>query len=185
MTAPGDTAILMTLLVAFTAATGYAAGRIHQWYRMGRDRDEAFRDGYDTATRSVFNLAARVVNPRRDRVAVQASARVVDSTASVVSSPADPVAPATPPSGTLSWGTLSSGTLSSGIVSPGAVSSGKQPAGRHTVPDELVQGPTHRLPADRVARARVRGAASPTEAAGAPTMTEASSRTAVPKPRSS
>src|SRR3954471_22476114 len=87
MTAPGNSTVLLTLLAAFIACTGYAGGRLHQWYRMGRDRDEAFRDGYDTATRSVFSLAARVISPRRaDRAAIRASAGVVLPAESVVSS---------------------------------------------------------------------------------------------------
>jgi hypothetical protein len=87
MTAPGNSSLLLTLLAALIASTGYAGGRIHQWYRMGRDRDEAFRDGYDTATRSVFSLAARVISPRRaDRAAIRASAGVVLPAESVVSS---------------------------------------------------------------------------------------------------
>ncbi|WP_125808967.1 hypothetical protein [Actinoplanes sp. ATCC 53533] len=65
MTAPGNDALLITALAAFTACLGYAAGRLHQWYRTVLDRDEAYRDGYDTATRSVFSLAARLIGPRR------------------------------------------------------------------------------------------------------------------------
>jgi hypothetical protein len=64
MTAPGNSAVLFVLLAAFLACTGYAAGRLHQWYRTGQDRDEAYRDGYDTATRSVFSMAARIIGPR-------------------------------------------------------------------------------------------------------------------------
>jgi len=79
MTAPGNSTLLLTLLAALIASTGYAGGRIHQWYRMGRDRDEAFRDGYDTATRSVFSLAARVISPRRaDRAAIRVAGSVVN-----------------------------------------------------------------------------------------------------------
>jgi hypothetical protein len=163
MTAPGDTTLLMTLLAVFTACTGYAAGRLHQWYRMGHDRDEAFRDGYDTATRSVFSMAARVINPRRDRAAISASARV-DWTVSA-GPPAVPVTPAAP-------------------VPPDAAV-GAQPGGRHTVPDELVQAPTYRLAPDRVARARVRGAAASGGTGEAPAVAQAASRVTVPKPRSS
>lgn len=77
MAAPGNSTVLLTLLAAFVACTGYAGGRLHQWYRMGRDRDDAYRDGYDTATRSVFSMAARVISPRRaDRAAIRASAAV-------------------------------------------------------------------------------------------------------------
>jgi hypothetical protein len=45
MTAPGNSVVLFVLLAAFLACTGYAAGRLHQWYRMGLERDEAYRDG--------------------------------------------------------------------------------------------------------------------------------------------
>ena len=51
-------------------------------------------------------------------------------------------------------------------------------AGRHTVPDELVQAETYRLPPDRVFRARVRDAA--------PLPQEPTTRLpSVPKPRQS
>lgn len=69
-------ATLLTVLAVIIACTGYAAGRLHQWYREGVDRDEAYREGYDTATRSTFSLAARLIGPRRDRSGVRASAVV-------------------------------------------------------------------------------------------------------------
>src|SRR4051812_8956335 len=65
MTAPGDSVLLLILLAIFLACCGYAAGRLHQRYQTWSDREEAYRDGYDMATRSVFSLAARVVGPRR------------------------------------------------------------------------------------------------------------------------
>jgi hypothetical protein len=78
MTAPGNSAVLFVLLAAFLTCTGYAAGRLHQWYRIGQERDEAYRDGYDTATRSVFSMAARIIGPRRTErgAAIRASAAV-------------------------------------------------------------------------------------------------------------
>jgi hypothetical protein len=76
MNVPGNSTLLLTLLAVFVACTGYAAGRLHQRYRTDRDREEAYRQGYDTATRSVFSLAARVIGPRREQVAVRASASV-------------------------------------------------------------------------------------------------------------
>ena len=75
MTAPGNTTVLVVLLAAFVACSGYAAGRLHQRLRMGRDRDEAYREGYDTATRNVFSLAARIIVPRRS-AAIRGSAKV-------------------------------------------------------------------------------------------------------------
>lgn len=86
MTAPGNDAVLITLLATLTAGLGYVAGRLHQWYRTVLDRDEAYRDGYDTATRSVFGMAARMIRPGRG----------VRGTA-VVSPPAAAAAPLAPP----------------------------------------------------------------------------------------
>lgn len=77
MTAPGDDVLTLLLLALFLVSTGYAAGRLHQWYRMGTDRDEAYRDGYDTATRSVFSMAVRLIGPRRP---VRATATVIPGT---------------------------------------------------------------------------------------------------------
>jgi hypothetical protein len=129
MTAPGNDVLLTVLLVALTASTGYAAGRIHQWYRTALERDQAYRDGYDTATRSLFSLAARIVRPRRsDKPAVRGTATVT----SILEAPSN----AGPPNAGPSAGTP---------VGPG----------RHTAPDELVSGPTYRLAPDRVARAKV------------------------------
>jgi hypothetical protein len=86
--------VLFILLAVFVACTGYAAGRVHQWYRTGVDRDDAYRDGYDTATRSVFSLAARVIGPRRgEKAAIRASASVrtiPGSSADVVAASVDP-----------------------------------------------------------------------------------------------
>ncbi len=74
MTTPGSLALILPLVALVVAVTGYAGGRLHQKWRAGRDRDEAYREGYDTATRSVFTLAARVIGPRR--AAVRGSAEV-------------------------------------------------------------------------------------------------------------
>jgi hypothetical protein len=76
MTAPGNATLLLTILAVFLGCTGYAAGRLHQWYRTGLDRDEAYRDGYDTGTRSTFSMAARIIGPRRDKTGIRASASV-------------------------------------------------------------------------------------------------------------
>jgi hypothetical protein len=98
MTAPGNSVVLILLLAAFLACTGYAGGRLHQWYRMGQERDEAYRDGYDTATRSVFSLAARIISPRRtDRSAIRASAAVVIPASAVVETATSPLPPTAPP----------------------------------------------------------------------------------------
>jgi hypothetical protein len=162
MTAPGNSAVLFILLAAFLACTGYAAGRLHQWYRTGQDRDEAYRDGYDTATRSVFSMAARIIGPRRaERPAVRASAPVRASEPTGVageSAAASDDASCSP--------AVSSRRTSEEMRVLRAPST--RP-GRHTVPEELVHAPTYRLAPDRVARAKVRESPLPE----------------VPKPRSS
>ncbi|BCJ55162.1 hypothetical protein Asp14428_66370 [Actinoplanes sp. NBRC 14428] len=185
MTAPGHDALLITLLAAFTACTGYAAGRLHQWYRTGLDRDEAYRDGYDTATRSVFSMAARLIGPRRAVRGTAAVTSAVITTAPVPggpgvlagsvsengillqapTSPADPApapfadaAPAPFADPAPEPAPPSRARLAPGAAAEPSVAASSR-GGRHLVPDELVQGPTYRLPPDRVARAKVRGAA--------------------------
>lgn len=37
----------------------YVAGRVHQFFKQTNEREQAFRDGYNTATRSLFALATR------------------------------------------------------------------------------------------------------------------------------
>src|SRR5689334_6525860 len=59
MTVPGNSIIQALFALAFVIASGYAAGRIHQWYKQGLDRDEAYRNGYDQASNSMFDMAIR------------------------------------------------------------------------------------------------------------------------------
>ncbi len=159
MTASGNSAVLFILLAAFLAATGYAAGRLHQWYQTGPERDEAYRDGYDTAARSTFSMAARIIGPRRtERAPIRASAPVRAAPASEVNPCSPDVSSRRAPEDARII------TFPSG--SPG----------RHTVPDELVQATTHRLHPDRVVRVRNPVPDDPVD--GPP-------RGSVPKPRSS
>jgi hypothetical protein len=53
--------LLITFLVILAVSAGYAAGRLHQWYRTALERDRAWRDGYDLASGSMFKTAARVM----------------------------------------------------------------------------------------------------------------------------
>jgi hypothetical protein len=57
MTAPGDSIIVVLLALVLVVASAYAAGRIHQWYRNGVHRDRAYREGYDKASHSLFDMA--------------------------------------------------------------------------------------------------------------------------------
>jgi hypothetical protein len=59
MIAPGNSLIQMLFAVAFVIASGYAMGRIHQWYRDGAARDEAYRSGYDRASDCMLDMALR------------------------------------------------------------------------------------------------------------------------------
>lgn len=60
MSAPGNTIISTGLGVLMLIILCYVGGRLHQWYRHTLDREDAYRDGYNTATKSLFHLATRV-----------------------------------------------------------------------------------------------------------------------------
>ncbi len=59
MNAPENDILQTFFVLIFALCTSYAAGRLHQWYRHAHERDEAWRTGYDSATRSLFHLASR------------------------------------------------------------------------------------------------------------------------------
>jgi hypothetical protein len=59
MIAPGNGLIQTIFAVAFLVASGYALGRIHQWYRDSARRELAYRQGYDLASDSMFDMAIR------------------------------------------------------------------------------------------------------------------------------
>jgi hypothetical protein len=101
MTAPGDSVLLLILFAVFLTCCGYAAGRAHQRFLTSQDREDAYRDGYETGTRSVFSTAVRMLGPRRP---VRASAPVAPPEEPVrppeepVRPPEEPVElPVTPP----------------------------------------------------------------------------------------
>src|SRR5215213_9092922 len=50
MIAPGNNLTQLVLALGFVIASGYAAGRIHQWYKQGLERESAFRLGYNWAS---------------------------------------------------------------------------------------------------------------------------------------
>ncbi|MEV4281297.1 hypothetical protein [Actinoplanes xinjiangensis] len=66
MTTPGDIALLIVLAAALMACAGYAAGRFHQRRQSGPDLRDAYKTGYDAATRSVFSMAARAAGRKPD-----------------------------------------------------------------------------------------------------------------------
>lgn len=66
MTTPGDIALLIVLAAALMACAGYAAGRFHQRRQSGPDLRDAYKTGYEAATRSVFSMAARAAGRKPD-----------------------------------------------------------------------------------------------------------------------
>jgi hypothetical protein len=56
MIAPGNEIVMLTLALGFLLSSAYAFGRIHQWHKRGLERDEAYRTGYDNASRSIITM---------------------------------------------------------------------------------------------------------------------------------
>lgn len=72
----------------------YLAGRFHQWARSTMERDQAFREGYDTATRSLFALASRVTS----RLSAAGTVSQTREMPQVPETPMPPIAPKVRPS---------------------------------------------------------------------------------------
>lgn len=64
MTVPGNEYALTLFFLTVTVSASYALGRLHQWYRQTTERDDAFRQGYDRASHSLFSLVARPADRR-------------------------------------------------------------------------------------------------------------------------
>ncbi len=45
--------------VFVVAVCSYAGGRLHEWIRRGRERDAAYRDGYNEATQALWAMAVK------------------------------------------------------------------------------------------------------------------------------
>ncbi|MBU2662681.1 hypothetical protein KOI35_04100 [Actinoplanes bogorensis] len=238
MNAPGDTVLIFLLLALFVACCAYAAGRVHQRYQLKRDRDEAYREGYETASNRVFSLAVRSAVPKKETaspspaspsepdtdpgrairhqgVAGPAPAPAVSERTEKPGFPAPPPPPrhtvAEPPAvGGVTYQqfpdprTADDATVvtprthatddavvtprtrttdDATVITPRAhatddattVTPRARSGGKHTVPDELVQAATYRLPADRVFRAKVPNST--------PLPDEPTTNLPVPKPR--
>ncbi|MEU4624077.1 hypothetical protein AB0G04_29390 [Actinoplanes sp. NPDC023801] len=134
MTAPGDIVLLIVLAAVLTACAGYAAGRLHQRRQSGPDMREAYKSGYEAATRNVFSMAARAAGRRPVAPEVVTDVADVPKAPELVTDAAD---------------------VPEVAAVPEVAGVPAQREGRHTVPDELVRAATYRLPADRVARAKV------------------------------
>ena len=64
--------VQIALSVIFVVVSSYTVGRMHQWYRHSSERDVAYHEGYNQASRSLFHLAVRAM-PAEDRAAVSES----------------------------------------------------------------------------------------------------------------
>ncbi|MET0417194.1 MAG: hypothetical protein ABW022_14365 [Actinoplanes sp.] len=189
MTAPGDSVLLLILFAVLLACSGYAAGRLHQRYQTSQDREDAYRDGYETGTRSVFSAAVRMLGPKRSVRASAAVAPKPEPAAPVTAALSFP-APAPPPPyavtepsavGGVSYHRFPDprpvGDAGPALSDRSALALGTPQPGKHTVPDELVQAATYKLSPDRVARAKVQDATQLPD--------ESTTRLSVPKPRQS
>src|SRR4051812_1250720 len=56
MTAPGNDLLIIILTLSVLLSSGYAMGRVHQSRKHGLERDEAYRAGYDKASRSIMGM---------------------------------------------------------------------------------------------------------------------------------
>ena len=54
-----STALQIAFSVALVIFVSYASGRVHEWYRHSREREQAFREGYNQASHSLFRIATR------------------------------------------------------------------------------------------------------------------------------
>lgn len=87
-----------TFAILLLIATCYAAGRLHQWFRQGLERDHAFQTGYDKATKSLFSLATRVARPHSGTSSVARRGLPPEDTGSFEAArvPVDPARPTGP-----------------------------------------------------------------------------------------
>jgi hypothetical protein len=55
----GSTALELALALIVVIAGGYAAGRLHQYSRRKTEQADAYREGYDQASETLFPLTVR------------------------------------------------------------------------------------------------------------------------------
>ncbi|GAA1628806.1 hypothetical protein [Actinoplanes couchii] len=59
---PTDNVTEIVACIMISALIAYLGGRIHQWYRLGLERDRSFRDGYQHGYRAFFVMASRGIH---------------------------------------------------------------------------------------------------------------------------
>lgn len=72
MTSPGNNLLVLVLTLSVFLSSAYAIGRIHQWKKYGRERDEAYRIGYEKASRAIISVMADR-RPTADRLPIPAA----------------------------------------------------------------------------------------------------------------
>jgi len=84
MTAPESPLLQLIFSLFLVVPSSYAVGRVHQWYTNSLRRDGAFREGYDHASHSMFDLAMQqraAVPPAPPPVATRPRRRATDALA--------------------------------------------------------------------------------------------------------
>lgn len=61
----------------------YLAGRVHQFFKQTEEREQAYREGYNQATRSLFSLATRTTRVASAPAGKQPAASAMKGYASV------------------------------------------------------------------------------------------------------
>lgn len=79
MTSPDSQWINIVFGIVLLMSVMYATGRLHQFYRQNRERDQAFREGYDTATQSLFTVATRTAKMHHTRAIEATVTEITDA----------------------------------------------------------------------------------------------------------
>ena len=74
MIAPGNEILIFLIALGILLSSAYSFGRIHQWRRRGLERDEAYRNGYDNASRSIIGMMTSPLSSRPAETVPGASA---------------------------------------------------------------------------------------------------------------
>lgn len=67
MTATQSAVLQIIIAVMIAILCAYSGGRVHQWYRQVQERDTAYREGYDQASRTLLPLFGRCSHGRAAR----------------------------------------------------------------------------------------------------------------------
>lgn len=91
----GNDTILTTLAALLVVASAFACGALYQWYRHALERHDAWRDGYDQASGTMFKLAARFTRRRPGESTMDIITAVQEKQPAATTQIAVPVPPVT------------------------------------------------------------------------------------------